>query len=668
MDYTQSPDFATHALTGKRMHQDTAAVTTAVSSKDMNAVIWSLMELLLQAGMDGIQFDPATPATYQRFRNALNALYVSLPALINAEDADKGDALVAVKYATPAAVALNLHSYIEDDGSYNLMGFMSNAPGVKEAIRNGTTTAAVTTRFQDALATGRKIKVPRGKFIVEAPLNPTQGGVSGESSKTSRIVCDACHAFEIPWNAGFDRPQAVIERLAVDSVSNSCDGKYVVYVPGVAGGAAAVYNSGLLMQHIEWGRNGRFGGLAYLKDLFRCTIKDCGGSDSSQIIKVVGSVVQLNVQRVVCNNDSAANVLPRYGISTETANYSDIGVAGLESGLFERIKFIRGTRGLSHNVGGTVVFADFDVEADEIGYYVNAPCTILRGVVSPGVGATNWIGVRRGVNIADPDDCTMFQGVEVKVLHSVEDPDESYGFDIGDGVSAVHGLVMENCIVHGEAGSLQSAVRARVKNGDARIDGTFVRASTCLGVDIDVQSGRNIRVRDSVVPGGEISVSDGADPEASGEITGNIANSLSLTLANGDRWTVANPAIAGSPTRLVSESKGTFVGTLTGISDGPQTGAVRYIVQGRQITLYFPSIWGTSNSNAATITGLPAALFPNREQNCVGFTRDNGNSAVGTIRITIAGGIELYHGPNLAGFTAAGIKGVNPSTITYSLD
>lgn len=71
MDYTQSANYSTHAPTGNRMHNQNQATPTVVSDKDLNAVTWSLMELVKAAGLDGQQFDPATPATYRVLRNAM---------------------------------------------------------------------------------------------------------------------------------------------------------------------------------------------------------------------------------------------------------------------------------------------------------------------------------------------------------------------------------------------------------------------------------------------------------------------------------------------------------------------------------------------------------------------------------------------------------------------
>ncbi|MCG5260371.1 hypothetical protein EM868_00190 [Cupriavidus gilardii] len=71
MDYTSSLDHIIHDPTGQRMHSDTLAIPTAVSSNDMNMVIWSLMEILKAGGIAGRAFNPDDPDTYQRLLQAI---------------------------------------------------------------------------------------------------------------------------------------------------------------------------------------------------------------------------------------------------------------------------------------------------------------------------------------------------------------------------------------------------------------------------------------------------------------------------------------------------------------------------------------------------------------------------------------------------------------------
>ena len=84
MDYTLSPDYATHAGTGNRMHEENAAVTTVWSEKDANSVIWGLMEVLKAGGQIGAQFDEAVPATYKVLVKALKAMTGGNVTTINA--------------------------------------------------------------------------------------------------------------------------------------------------------------------------------------------------------------------------------------------------------------------------------------------------------------------------------------------------------------------------------------------------------------------------------------------------------------------------------------------------------------------------------------------------------------------------------------------------------
>jgi hypothetical protein len=71
MDYTLSDSYDTHAGTGNRMHEDSKAIPTAMSDKDFNQTIWSLMELVKAPGLTGVPFDPSTPSTYTKVRDAV---------------------------------------------------------------------------------------------------------------------------------------------------------------------------------------------------------------------------------------------------------------------------------------------------------------------------------------------------------------------------------------------------------------------------------------------------------------------------------------------------------------------------------------------------------------------------------------------------------------------
>ncbi|WP_322037189.1 hypothetical protein [Burkholderia cepacia] len=75
MDYTRSPDFVIDADTGFRRHDDTKPIATVQSADDTNSIIWSMMEVVKFAGLEGAKFDPKNPDTYRVFLSALKQLH-----------------------------------------------------------------------------------------------------------------------------------------------------------------------------------------------------------------------------------------------------------------------------------------------------------------------------------------------------------------------------------------------------------------------------------------------------------------------------------------------------------------------------------------------------------------------------------------------------------------
>lgn len=528
-----------------------------------------------------------------------------------------------------------------------------------------------TTQVLAAIATGKLVRLD-GFYRISTSLSAMLVGMVGDGPRKSGLICNGVHAITIPSNAGLDRRRLRLENFAIDSLSNSCDDRFAIYAPGVANGAAAVYNSGLYAGGLEIGRTGRMGGIAYLKDFFRVNMEDIGGTDVSWMIRLVGSVVQIKLRNITTNNDNATLagvptlVTAKYGISTETAIYSS-GTMTAENVRAIDCSYVRGARGINHTAGLDVEFENFDCEADAYGAVLNAACAVRGGILAPGVGATAWVGISRGVSISNPDDMTIIEGVDINCLRSPSTPASSYGLDAGDGVSPVFGLIVRDLRVRGNAGALQSGIRARILSGDAEFYSNRIRHSVCLGIDMDIQSGRTLVAEDNIVAGGTISVSDAGDTTAGGRVINNVCTTLTQSFSN-DNFTSYNPAVAGQPTRGASESKGTFAITLTGCTL-PILGTARYVVQGRQVSLYVPGMTGTSNATTATLTGLPAAITPNRDQDIVSKAQDNGVNGLCNMRVKTTGVIELFFGTTFAGWTAAGAKGFGSAvTITFSLD
>lgn len=109
---------------------------------------------------------------------------------------------------------------------------------------------------------------------------------------------------------------------------------------------------------------------------------------------------------------------------------------------------------------------------------------------------------------------------------------------------------------------------------------------------------------------------------------------------------------------------GSFTATLTGCTTSP-TGTVRWTVDGSKVTLQIPTITGISNTNLASLTGLPVFLWPSQNQGCQGITTDNGVNVGSRLGVLSTGTIDLYNGYTSGIFTTSGTKGVQFVTITY---
>lgn len=115
MDFTLSDQYAVDASTGFRLHQDTAAVPTVLSAKDVNSIIWSLMAIVRAAGKLPKQFDQADPATYGVLLDALNSLYVS-PSQLASALTPVGTVMLALgTSALPGTLKLNGALYLRSE-------------------------------------------------------------------------------------------------------------------------------------------------------------------------------------------------------------------------------------------------------------------------------------------------------------------------------------------------------------------------------------------------------------------------------------------------------------------------------------------------------------------------------------------------------------------------
>jgi hypothetical protein len=189
----------------------------------------------------------------------------------------------------------------------------------------------------------------------------------------------------------------------------------------------------------------------------------------------------------------------------------------------------------------------------------------------------------------------------------------------------------------------------------ARIGGAAAGSSGLTGASDDCSIHLDI--------GGTASTADILDVDSGGNT---LKNSI-LYVTNRTASTLPDAFHSGSlknALKIGSVYSGNFTATLTGCTTSP-TGSVEWTIDNNEVTLKFPDITGTSNTTAATLTGLPTKLQPSSSQIVVGRTVDNGVDSISLIDIT-SGTFTLYYGSGFT-FTNAGTKGMKACTIKYRM-
>lgn len=116
---------------------------------------------------------------------------------------------------------------------------------------------------------------------------------------------------------------------------------------------------------------------------------------------------------------------------------------------------------------------------------------------------------------------------------------------------------------------------------------------------------------------------------------------------------------------LENPSSGSFLLTATGMTTSP-TGTAKFARSGNLVVLHIPSITGTSNTTALTLTGLPKALRPVATRKSMAIRYDNGVLAHFPIDIGTDGVITYYSSfTSATGFTGSGTKGPLNTQVAY---
>jgi hypothetical protein len=113
-------------------------------------------------------------------------------------------------------------------------------------------------------------------------------------------------------------------------------------------------------------------------------------------------------------------------------------------------------------------------------------------------------------------------------------------------------------------------------------------------------------------------------------------------------------------------ANGTFTITLTGVT-GSVTGTAYWVRGPVGVILELPALIGTSNSTAATLTGLPVEVRPARAQVTPARIRNAGAVSSGTLRVETDGTITLSPDQLFGLFSALLTKGIESATISYHM-
>lgn len=150
-------------------------------------------------------------------------------------------------------------------------------------------------------------------------------------------------------------------------------------------------------------------------------------------------------------------------------------------------------------------------------------------------------------------------------------------------------------------------------------------------------------------------------------VNSNLTDACRVSNCSFSGFAAAN-TVTGSTAPPLTSTQGTFTATMTGLT-AVVTGTAYYHQIGNQVTLLIPSLTGTSNTTACTVTGLPSALWPAHDQGVIRVSVINNSVALATglVQLNTAGTLSAYPTDAFGGWTAAGTKTVFIFNYTYLL-
>jgi hypothetical protein len=321
-------------------------------------------------------------------------------------------------------------------------------------------------------------------------------------------------------------------------------------------------------------------------------------------------------------------------------------------------------------------------------------CTFVKGSIE-GTGERKGVFTEEASALRPEDvqvnDCYIFEydvGVDLaQCLNSaVRGCDIDYAQDVGIRLTQVDGgcAIRDNWIATNDDAAISYGIRL-IALGSARktnvlIENNYIICNEAFTGSTGILGASNqdcVNVIGNRVTGFDIGIKNVAgdfftvrDNSINATTTAIYIDSLSEDNDVGPNTVESGTALAfsaGTPPRLSYQKQDTFTGTLTGCTTSP-TGTVQVQASGGLVTLTFPTIEGTSNTTAATITGLPAAYRPQTTTRTVlARVKDNGTIAFGCVEVASSGTINLLSSVTSATFTGSGTKGIGLCSVTYPL-
>jgi hypothetical protein len=413
-----------------------------------------------------------------------------------------------------------------------------------------------------------------------------------------------------------------------------------------------------------------------------------GGRNFSGFL-ISGTGTGTNNNGIICNFTAAS------GNRITSCHFSDIGIQGFQVGVYARGMWqctfseiflyncfygwwfhgqnIQCTVENSFSQLGTATGTgnSYGVFLDSISSESSQSIRLSKvGVISYTVGIYEGLGFALTVEACDISDCYLC-GVEITTSNS--------------GV-----VIRDNWIqLHATAGATAAGVQIDAVGTSSYdkiiIDGNNIHTDGYYAGQVGVRIGNaqnSVHVTNNRIGSGGINFDIGVDNSvANGSSNAIIKNNtisatttaIKLGTGSTDNEVGPNEILSGAPLAFASltpaglsyYARGSFVGTLTGMTAGT-AGTVNWVANGHTVTLTCGIIQGTSNATTMTMTGLPAYLWPVSNQTVLPMLEDAGNNLVGRGDIAAASGvITFYKDQSGNGFTATGLKGAININVSY---